>query len=300
MKGLKLTISLLVFVLLLAASGPIMGNEVSAEELEEAEVVVETLNVRSGPGLSNSLIDQVHQGETYDVLDKQTNESESYYQDWVKIDFSGYEEAWVSQDYVNITTPEAIDPEPENNSYRPLEGTRIVLDPGHGGWDPGAVGPTGLTEKEVALDVSFKTQDKLESLGAEVYLTRESDIDIPLANRAYFANDLWADLFISIHANGAINRGAQGTETHYSSWRNPNDYFLAESLQDSMIDNINRVDRGIIDSNFAVLTHARMPAALVELAFISNYEEERLLGSDYFQENAAQGITEGIVDYFNY
>jgi len=99
--------------------------------------------------------------------------------------------------------------------------TTIVLDPGHGGHDPGAVGPNGLYEKDVVLDISLKLKKALsENQAFKVFLTRERDIFIPLEERTAFANSKNADLFISIHANASPNRSARGIETYLLNWTN--------------------------------------------------------------------------------
>ncbi|OWZ84650.1 N-acetylmuramoyl-L-alanine amidase [Natranaerobius trueperi] len=319
MKKIKLLVSLVAVALLLVISGPMFNDEDSAQALEKAEILADTLNVRSGPGIDHSLIDQVNASESYYVVDEHTNDDNG---EWVKISLSESteKEGWVSANFVNKieddeeTEVDKLDKDEEKAQENktkeieqrnlakevqetPLEGAKIVLDPGHGGHDPGAVGPTGLTEKEVVVDVGHRTKEELEELGADVHLTREGDEFISLFNRANMANQMGADLFISIHANGALNRKAQGTETYYSSLRNPNDYQLAQSLQDGMVNTLNRQDKGIFDRNFSVLRNAHMPAALVELAYLSNYEEEELMRTDQFRQNAAEGISDGIVDY---
>lgn len=99
--------------------------------------------------------------------------------------------------------------------------TTIVLDPGHGGHDPGAVGPNGLYEKDVVLDIALKLKKVLsENQAFKVFLTREKDIFIPLEERTAFANSKNADLFISIHANASPNRSARGIETYLLNWTN--------------------------------------------------------------------------------
>ena len=99
--------------------------------------------------------------------------------------------------------------------------TTIVLDPGHGGHDPGAVGPNGLYEKDVVLDIALKLKKVLsENQAFKVFLTREKDIFIPLEERTAFANSKNADLFISIHANASTNRSARGIETYLLNWTN--------------------------------------------------------------------------------
>lgn len=195
-----------------------------------------------------------------------------------------------------ISTPGAVMAEDST----PLQGYRIVVDPGHGGrTDPGVIGINGLKEKEVVLDVSFRLQDMLEELGGEVLMTRESDIEVPLWSRTRKATHYGADLFVSVHANGSYNRNTHGIETYYSRFRHPGDYYLAESLQMSMVNHLERVDRGVHHGNMWVLNHATMPAALVEIAYMSNRHEEYLLCTDWYRESAAEAITEGIVNYVN-
>ncbi len=179
----------------------------------------------------------------------------------------------------------------------PLAGKSIFIDPGHGGSNSGAIGPTGLKEKDVALDVSLMTRDLLEDFGAEVYLSRETDETLDLDTRVEMTNDSDADLFISVHANAHPDSGIQGTETFYSSERSSLDFDFADALQDSLLHSLERDNRGVKDSRFRVLRNAKIPAALVELAFLSNREEEELLRKDEFREDSAEGIVEGILNY---
>lgn len=130
----------------------------------------------------------------------------------------------------STTVPERPDKkEKEKELERPVDNTKIeaaqikkkiVLDPGHGGHDPGAVGPTGLYEKDVVLDVALKTKEHLNKRYPhyEVFLTRDRDVFIPLDKRAQIANDLKADLFVSIHTNASTNRLARGIETYLLNW----------------------------------------------------------------------------------
>ncbi|UMZ75442.1 N-acetylmuramoyl-L-alanine amidase [Natranaerofaba carboxydovora] len=292
MKSVKAIVLLMFFLLVLSSLGTAIVNAADeGQDQGEAFISASTLNVRSGPGTDYSKLGEVHVGESYHIVDEHTDSSKEY-SEWVKISLPenfDYSEGWVSADYVN--------------SYAPLQGISIALDPGHGGpWDPGAVGPTGLTEKEVALDVSLRLENLLEDLGAEVYMTRETDIDVPLWSRVNTATWTGADMFISIHANGSYNRGSQGTETYYSNFFGYQDYYLAASLQNSLVNHLGRMDRGVLNGNHLyILNRSTMPSALVELAFMTNYDEEYLLSTDYFRQSAAQGLTEGIVSYvYNY
>lgn len=173
----------------------------------------------------------------------------------------------------------------------------IVLDPGHGGHDPGAVGPTGLRESDIVLDVAKRVRDLLLDSGHKVRLTRETDCYVSLSARAEFANRERAELFVSVHCNAATDPRAHGTETWYYP-SSVNGRRLAEVLQQALVAALRRRDRGLkTSSNLTVLRRTVMPAALVELAFISNDEEEQLLGLDEVRMAAATAIAEGVRSY---
>ena len=177
---------------------------------------------------------------------------------------------------------------------------RIVIDPGHGGYDPGAIGPAGLLEKQVTLAVSLKLADKLRHAGVEAVLTRTSDsvpwpanVNRDLAARCEIANRAGADFFISIHCNSAADPSARGTET-YAYKPGGRGEQLARAVQEELIKACGLANRGIKFANYYVLRRTDMPAVLTELAFISNPEEERLLGSPDYQEKCATAIARGI------
>ena len=176
-----------------------------------------------------------------------------------------------------------------------------TLDPGHGGKDPGAIGPTGVQEKDVNLAVAKKVACLLQPVMG-VSLTRDTDkalgdtISADLSARANMVNQGGADVFVSIHCNSADASSAHGTETH--SYPNSVDgKLLAQKLQSRLVAAFGLTDRGCKESNFAVLRQTYMPAALVELAFISNPTEEALLESEEFQNKAAQAIAQGVCDF---
>ncbi|WP_241078669.1 N-acetylmuramoyl-L-alanine amidase [Natranaerofaba carboxydovora] len=179
----------------------------------------------------------------------------------------------------------------------PLIDTKIIIDPGHGGSDTGARGSGGLAEKEVVLDVSLMVRDMLEELGADVRMTRETDKEVSLDSRVDFATENDGDVFVSVHANAHPSSSIKGTETFYSSNRNPMDFELAQNLQDSLLNNLGTINRGVKDRNFRVIRYATMPAALVEIAFLSNADEEELLKDDGFRKKSAEGIVQGLLNY---
>lgn len=187
-----------------------------------------------------------------------------------------------------------------------LAGKVIVLDPGHGGSDPGAIGPNGVREKDVTLKVSRKVADLLRQSGAKVVMTRQGDRDVyglnaadrnELQARVDIGRQHRADLFLSIHANSFTKPTAHGTATYYYA-KTPRDGILAEALQKGMVEAGGLYDRGTLEANFYVVKRSAMPAALLEMAFISNPEEERLLDSEAFEQKLARGICAGIDAYF--
>lgn len=188
-----------------------------------------------------------------------------------------------------------------------MKGRTIVIDPGHGGSDTGAIGVGGLREKDITLEVADKVRDILENSGVKVVMTREDDRDVygptatdsqELQARVDYGNFTPnVDVFLSIHCNAFTSASANGTETYYypKTWL---DALLAQNLQEGMIEHGDRRDRGIHEARFYVCRHSSMPAALVELAFITNYVEGNLLADEDFQDEMAQGIAEGLANYF--
>jgi N-acetylmuramoyl-L-alanine amidase len=182
----------------------------------------------------------------------------------------------------------------------------IVLDPGHGGSDCGAVGPGRTQEKNVTLAISQEVKKLLEKSGTTVLMTRTGDNDVygpeataaqELQARADVGNTAAADLFVSIHINAFNQANVNGTSTYYYP-KTTGDVRLASFLQDGMVGQMNLLDRGKIPARFYVLKHTDMPAALVEVAFISNPNEEKLLNNPKFLKKVAQGIYDGLARYF--
>ncbi len=178
---------------------------------------------------------------------------------------------------------------------------KVVIDPGHGGWDPGAIGPTGVKEKIITLGIAKKIIEYFDP-NCEIRLTREKDIALgkpvseDLKARAGMANRWGADLFVSIHCNSSVNKNAKGIEVFCYSIEGKGGQ-LAKSIHSSIISALGLTDRGVKTSNFAVLRQTIMPACLVEVAFISNPAEEALLDSSDFQASAALAIARGIGGY---
>ncbi|HZK57704.1 MAG TPA: N-acetylmuramoyl-L-alanine amidase [Clostridia bacterium] len=171
---------------------------------------------------------------------------------------------------------------------------KICIDPGHGGSDPGATGPTGLREKDINLNIATNIGQILRRHGISTILTRQNDSRVELADRVKMANNDRVDYFISIHANSASNPAATGTET-FAFPNSDTGIKLASVIQRSLVNEINLADRGVKHKDFFVLKNTEMPAVLVEVAFINNPKEEKLLRDQNFLDKAAIGISEGIL-----
>ena len=190
----------------------------------------------------------------------------------------------------------------------------IFLDPGHGGSDSGAVS-NGLREKDLTLSVYNKVSSRLASLGYSVLTSRNTDKDVGLVDRADQANKSNADMFLSIHFNAGGRGASYGIETYYYKARpeyipainkaKHNDperleksRKLAQKIQQSLVRKTGAYDRGVKRETFAVLRETSIPSILVELGFIDNQEEANKIKTNEYQEKLADGIVDGIVEYY--
>ena len=189
--------------------------------------------------------------------------------------------------------------------YMPLDRKVIVLDAGHGGWDPGMVSGK-VEEKHINLSISQKLQAFLEQGGATVIITRLDDSDLAknksgdMNVRRLIANTSHADIFVSIHQNSYATSNVKGAQVFYFN-ESDNSQKLATFVQGRIrefVDSGNKF-KAKANSNYYVLKQTEMPAVLVECGFLTNYSERQKLTSDEYQEKMAWGIYLGIVDYFN-
>ena len=178
---------------------------------------------------------------------------------------------------------------------------KIFIDPGHGGPDPGAIG-NGVTEEFVNLNVSLELARLLRDAGYQVRLYRTtSDENVlenkneDLRNRARTANDWNADYFISIHTNSSVRPEAQGVEAYVYRLGGTSER-LAQSIVNSVSDELGSRNRGVMQANFAVLRRSQMPAVLVELGYLTNATEALNLNSPAWQKAVAAAIFDGIIN----
>jgi N-acetylmuramoyl-L-alanine amidase len=218
-----------------------------------------------------------------------------------------------------------------------LKVRKIVFDPGHGGEEPGAVSASGMTEKEITLDIALRVRRLMKETPLDVLLTRNEDETVPLSERAAFANAHGADLFVSIHVNWMNTARIRPLETYYlgptedpaalhvaSRENRPSDYPLAdfrraldkiyldgrrsasrvfaETVQSELFRSLRQLnpsleDRGVKMAPFAVLVNTEMPAILVEVSCLSNDDEVKLLTSPAYREQIARSLFRGIRSY---
>lgn len=200
-------------------------------------------------------------------------------------------------------------PRSQSSAAPGIDGKRIVLDPGHGGSDTGAIGPTGVTEKSIALRIAKRLKVLLEAEGAEVILTRTEDTEVSpkkaqatdveeLQARCDIANQNSADIFLSIHLDAFSGPEAHGTTGYYYEMGSADSRRLADCIKRGVLRRLGTFDRGTKPCAFYVCRHTDMPATLLETAFVSNPREEQMMNSEEGVENAAQGIAAGIAEYF--
>ena len=183
---------------------------------------------------------------------------------------------------------------PKKNITRKFGEKVVVIDPGHGGTDYGAI-RAGISEKDIKLDVSKRVASILRSNGYKVHLTLNEDKYVSLQGRVDIAEEVKPDIFVSIHVNSSEGTTATGIETHYY-----HDYSidLAKKVHTSLAKSIKSPDRGLFKSRFYVINHTTMPAVLVEIGFISNEEERAELVSEKRKQATAKAIAEGIMNYY--
>ncbi|MGE5653212.1 MAG: N-acetylmuramoyl-L-alanine amidase [Bacillota bacterium] len=180
-----------------------------------------------------------------------------------------------------------------------LAGKLIVLDPGHGGSDPGAVGPTTrFEEKAGTIDIAATLKALLEKAGAKVLMTRTTDDYVALSGRTDMANKAQADLFLSIHHNSHTNRDANGIEVLYSTGEERQR--LATAVQQELINALGLRNRGIVSRpEIYVTRESKMVSALAEIGFISNKNEEALIKDPAFRQKAATALFNGLNKFFS-
>lgn len=289
------------------------GEQTKADvQSKESTITVDAddTRIRSGAGRDYPTLKIAKTGDTYQLIEMG--------EDWHKISLADGSTGWIAswltdspttaeedtkegteentpQEKITIKETNEVDNKGATNSS--LDGKTIVLDPGHGGKDPGSLGLDGVKEKDVIMTVTDDIANQLRSAGADVVLTRTGDYFISLDERVKASHTNDADAFVSLHYNAFPMITAQGMNTYYYS--DDTDQKLAESIHSSLEENIEMADRGVGQGNFQVLRENNNPSVLLELGFITNPEDLLQIQSTAYKDGVANGITDGLRDYLN-
>ncbi|WP_096273001.1 N-acetylmuramoyl-L-alanine amidase [Paucisalibacillus globulus] len=257
-----------------------LATTAHAKEDQIYKVNADWLNIRNAPSEQAEIVGKLKRGNQVKIFGENSG--------WVQTYYNG-NAVWVASKH--------LEPIQEKEVFLPdglLAGYTIVIDPGHGGKDPGAIGHNGVLEKDLILVTSLKIAEQLTKSGAAVILTRADDSFVPLKDRVLISNKAETDAFISIHFNAFSEEYVGGINTYYyqSGQR------LAKHIQHALSQEVPLRNRGVIQTNYRVLRDNKSPAILVELGFITNTTELATLQTESYQEKVARAITMGLIEYF--
>lgn len=264
---------------------------VASNEEESITILTNGTNLRTEATTASEVASRADAGTQLAVIGKQG--------EWYQVSLPDGKAAFVAEWVVSSEETIAEDEQPEVPEQRKkgtLNGVTIVLDPGHGGNDGGTVGVRKTEEKDLTLKTAEILSHHLNAAGAEVVMTRQSDTYVDLRKRVANSHQAGADAFISIHYDSTDDSTVSGFTSYYQ-----HDYQkeLAEYLNSGLSDKLTLHDRGVQHGNYLVLRENRQPAILVELGFLSNFNEERVLTTNQFREQAALGLYNGLINYFD-
>ncbi|WP_249869424.1 N-acetylmuramoyl-L-alanine amidase [Oceanobacillus saliphilus] len=258
-------------------------------------VTAGNVNVRSGPSMDHSIIGSTGTGNTYKLVETAG--------DWHKVDIGDGSFGWIAAWLTDAATPQVASTSVNANdsTVKPaasgsLEGYTIVLDPGHGGRDPGAIGLGGIYEKDLVYSTATKVADQLRNAGATVIATRTGDYYVSLNERVHISNASHTDAFVSLHYDSYPALSVKGISTYYTT---NYDRDLAQQIQSSLASSVTLNNRGIMQGNYRVLRNTTAPSVLVELGFISNQSDLAIIQTADYQHKVAEAITTGLINYFD-
>ncbi|TQR19227.1 SH3 domain-containing protein [Psychrobacillus vulpis] len=262
----------------------------STTSLETIKILYNGTNLRSESTTNSEVVARVNAGESFPVLEKE--------KDWYKIELSdktiAYVASWVvsSSNSDNSSITEPI----KERKKGTLQGVTLVIDAGHGGNDRGTTGALGTDEKDITLLTAELLASKLQAAGANVIMTRESDVYVDLRKRVSIGHQSAADAFVSLHYDAIENSSVRGYTTYYM-----HDFQkeLATYVHKELGNMVSMKDRGTQPGNYLILRENKQKAILIELGFLSNPVEERYVTTPQFREQASLGIYNGIINYFD-
>ncbi|MCM3743444.1 N-acetylmuramoyl-L-alanine amidase [Sporosarcina luteola] len=274
----------------LSAKSTAGKTEVAADN--KVTVLTNGTNLRSAATTSSAIVTRANAGEKLPVSGEEG--------EWYKVSLPSGETAFIAKWVVSTGDLAQVEHTPEKKKKARVPGTlkglTIVVDAGHGGNDRGTTGMQGTDEKLLTLMTAELLSAKLKAAGANVVMTRESDTYISLRKRVSVSHQHGADAFISLHYDANPDTSITGFTTYYT---HSHQRSLASSINDGLASTISLRNRGTQPANFLVLRENRQNAVLIELGFLSNPSEERVLTTEMFREQASHGIYQGLLEHFD-
>ncbi|WJP97011.1 N-acetylmuramoyl-L-alanine amidase [Macrococcus bovicus] len=247
------------------------GERTSLKMIEDGEL-------RTGPQASYPVVFDVEKGDRLKII---KHEGKWYYVGDKK------KKGWIAGWHTDLNiAPDTVATE------HPFKNKTIILDPGHGGSDQGASSQTGTLEKDVTLKTALMLRDKLKKEGAKVVMTRSTDEFVSLDDRKGTG-----DLFVSLHSDALSDKAPHGLTVYYS---HESQKVLADTLHFSIKKKALLSDRGVRQEKFQVIDQTRMPAVLLELGYISNPTDEKMMTDPLYRQIVTTSIVDGLRNYFVY
>ncbi|MFD2629731.1 N-acetylmuramoyl-L-alanine amidase [Oceanobacillus kapialis] len=278
-------------------------NQAIKPDKQRLQVTGQSVYIRTGPGTDYAIKSSASAGNTYNMLTKDA--------DWYKIELADGSTGWIAswltdkpvqenkssnqKEQKQETTAQEVRGV-STNKNNPLDGYNIVIDAGHGGKDPGAIGIGGVEEKSLTSQTADQVADVLREEGATVIETRVKDTYLSLNRRVEVSNAYNTDAFISIHYNAFPIQTIHGIGAYYSSQNK--DLALAENIQNSLASSLPLYNRGLYQEGFHVLRNNDAPSVLLELGFITNRGDVTAIQSAGYNQKVAEAIADGLEDYF--
>ncbi|WP_368644795.1 N-acetylmuramoyl-L-alanine amidase [Alkalibacterium putridalgicola] len=252
-------------------------------------------NIRYEPSTDAEILTTLRSAEEFDVLDEKN--------EWYEIELTdgsrGFVASWVAETISaeTVSAEEALPNASASHYATTLAEATIVIDPGHGGHDPGAVASSGFSEKEVTLNTGLLLADRLKKAGVNVILTRSTDEYISLNDRVYYAHQANADAFISLHYDSVEEANTvSGTTTYYYS---DNEQPLAEVINQRLAQDIRLDNNGVRHGNYQVLRQNAQPSVLLELGYLNNDYDISVVNTHAYQSAVADAVYSALDQYFS-
>ncbi|MFD1416483.1 N-acetylmuramoyl-L-alanine amidase [Oceanobacillus jeddahense] len=287
-----------------APAEEVTSDEQTTEETADSSsgavtVSADSIYVRSGPSTSDTIISYAYQGDVYDVV--------STSGDWLEVSLGDGETGWIAswlttdgnvseEETSQDSAPTVEAAQTQSSSSGSLSGYNIVIDPGHGGKDPGAIGLNNIYEKDVVTSTADYVVQQLEEAGANVITTRSGDYFVSLDERVQTSNSYNTDAFISLHYDSFSAVPVSGVTTYYNS---DSDATLANSLNSTLSSTVSLPSRGTQQAGYKVLQETNAPSVLIELGYITNPHDLTVVQTGDYQSSVARAITNGLINHLN-